>query len=238
MSAGFAESPFAGLEVAEIAKLNDGAFEQARSAIRSLVSNRREQVALLRRRRADLDTAEANLDRKLETLRERREIAATALKRREKADASFDAEGRTLVEEWATHFGDLQQLRCEAEAPLAALADWVAEPEGDNPARLALHAAQQEAGTRLAARQVELGNRGAELRQEQADLEAERASLEAGRDIVPPAPHTRAPGTRDGLGGAPLWQLIDFQDHVGAADRAGLEAALEASGLLDAWITL
>jgi uncharacterized protein (TIGR02680 family) len=37
--------------------------------------------------------------------------------------------------------------------------------------------------------------------------------------------------------GAPLWRLIDFNDELDAAARAGLEAALEASGLLDAWVT-
>ncbi len=36
--------------------------------------------------------------------------------------------------------------------------------------------------------------------------------------------------------GAPLWQLVDFQAGLEARQRAGLEAALEASGLLDAWV--
>jgi uncharacterized protein (TIGR02680 family) len=42
---------------------------------------------------------------------------------------------------------------------------------------------------------------------------------------------------RAGRTGAPLWRLVDFQAAIPAADRAPLEAALEASGLLDAWIT-
>jgi uncharacterized protein (TIGR02680 family) len=37
--------------------------------------------------------------------------------------------------------------------------------------------------------------------------------------------------------GAPLWRLVDFQAGVPSLERAALEAALEASGLLDAWIT-
>jgi predicted nucleic acid-binding Zn-ribbon protein len=49
-------------------------------------------------------------------------------------------------------------------------------------------------------------------------------------------PHTRDASVRDGRAGAPLWQLIDFRDHVDTAHRAGLEAALEAAGLLDAWV--
>jgi len=37
--------------------------------------------------------------------------------------------------------------------------------------------------------------------------------------------------------GAPLWRLCDFQPHLSDQECTGLEAALEASGLLDAWIT-
>ncbi|MEZ0257811.1 MAG: TIGR02680 family protein [Chthoniobacter sp.] len=37
--------------------------------------------------------------------------------------------------------------------------------------------------------------------------------------------------------GAPLWRLCDFQPHVNDQQRTGLEVALEAAGLLDAWIT-
>lgn len=237
VTAGFAGNPLAALDLPPMAELEVRTFDQARSALHSVVSGRREQVALVRRRRAALDKAETILAQKLETLRERQEAAATARQRREQTDAAFDTAGRALVEAWAIHLGDLEQLRCESEAPLAALADWVVALEGDNPARLALHAAQQEAGMRLAARRLDLDSRGAALRQEQADLDAERKDLEAGRDNAPPVPYTRAPETRLGLPGAPLWQVIDFRDHVEAAARAGLEAALEASGLLDAWIT-
>jgi uncharacterized protein (TIGR02680 family) len=41
---------------------------------------------------------------------------------------------------------------------------------------------------------------------------------------------------RDGRAGAPLWQVVDFHEDVGEAERAGLEAALESAGLLDAWV--
>ncbi len=34
-----------------------------------------------------------------------------------------------------------------------------------------------------------------------------------------------------------MWNLVDFRDVVSDARRAGLEAALEASGLLDAWVS-
>jgi regulator of replication initiation timing len=57
----------------------------------------------------------------------------------------------------------------------------------------------------------------------------------AGRE---PEPEPRA-GRRDraGLEGAPLWRLVDFSPELDASARAGLEAALLESGLLDAWMS-
>lgn len=237
VSAGFVGNAIAGTGLPALAAMDARSFDHAQSALHSLVSGRREQMALVRRRRAALDSAEAILAQKLELLREKQEAAATAFRHRDQTDAAFDSRGRALVDVWETYFNGLEQLRCEAEAPLTALADWVVSLEGDNPARLALHTAQQEAGMRLVTLTFDLDNRSTVLRQEQADLDAERKSLEAGRDSAPPRPYTRAPDTRLGRPGAPLWQVVDFRDHVEEDTRAGLEAALEASGLLDAWVT-
>ncbi len=62
-----------------------------------------------------------------------------------------------------------------------------------------------------------------------------RAAVESERDPAPAAPGwSRDP--REGADGAPLWRLVDFVDDTDMAARSGLEAALEASGLLDAWV--
>ena len=45
------------------------------------------------------------------------------------------------------------------------------------------------------------------------------------------------PGIRDGRPGAPLWKVTDFAPGLADDERAGLEAALEAAGILDAWVT-
>lgn len=69
-----------------------------------------------------------------------------------------------------------------------------------------------------------------------AEAESEIARLSEARED---GPHSPAWSRADRLerAGAPLWRLIDFKDELDAAARAGLEAALEASGLLDAWVT-
>jgi uncharacterized protein (TIGR02680 family) len=108
---------------------------------------------------------------------------------------------------------------------------------GDNPARGTLQAAQQQASERLARRHAELASEQQALQAEEAALQDERNRLEQGEDPAPPAPSYRAPDARVDRLGAPLWQLVDFRDEVDETQRAGLEAALEASGLLDAWVT-
>lgn len=67
------------------------------------------------------------------------------------------------------------------------------------------------------------------------ELRERRAEIEAERDPAP-GPPALARTPRDPQGGDPLWRLIDFADAVDAADAAGVEAALESAGLLDAWV--
>jgi len=72
------------------------------------------------------------------------------------------------------------------------------------------------------------------LGQELAAAREEKRRWERQTDPEPPrSPYStaeRPPGT-----GAPLFLLADFRESVPEADRAGIEAALEASGLLAAW---
>ena len=65
------------------------------------------------------------------------------------------------------------------------------------------------------------------------ELAAERAELAAGRTPEPDAPPWRTLRDRPG---SPLWRLVDFAGHCPPAERDGIEAALLASGLLDAWV--
>ena len=67
--------------------------------------------------------------------------------------------------------------------------------------------------------------------------ELDRQALRGGRHVPPQSPLTRDQDARDRIKGAPLWQVCDFRTSVTSEDRAGLEAALESAGLLDALIT-
>ncbi len=85
------------------------------------------------------------------------------------------------------------------------------------------------------------------VRDEQAALRAARASASANRDRLaeerdriaaerddaPPAYPGRT-ADRAGREGAPLWRLVRFADHVPEDRAAAIEAALQATGMLDA----
>ncbi|MFD5410266.1 TIGR02680 family protein [Streptomyces nojiriensis] len=188
------------------------------------LASRAEDTAAERRTAAlRLDEAETDL--------------AQATEAQEAADGSVTAAGRALIEAVREH-----ALRCEElvyadpTGLLDELQEWTVRQDGPCPARR--HAARAHSATA-----AELADRTAEAAQRRAALEArileareELAELEAGGRSGPRAPHTRTPGPRDRMPGAPFWRLVDFRDHVGDQDRAGLEAALEAAGLLDAWV--
>lgn len=64
-------------------------------------------------------------------------------------------------------------------------------------------------------------------------LRSRRSELVSASIIAPVQPGYRIPGAADG---APLFAFIDFIETLEPAHRAGLEGALEASGLLVAWV--
>ncbi|MGO9558166.1 MAG: TIGR02680 family protein, partial [Acidimicrobiales bacterium] len=67
------------------------------------------------------------------------------------------------------------------------------------------------------------------------EMEAERARLESEEEARPPVSRF-LDAERDERAGAPFYELVDFVPDLEGPARAGLEAALEASGLLDAWV--
>ncbi|MGH9242809.1 MAG: TIGR02680 family protein, partial [Acidimicrobiales bacterium] len=68
-----------------------------------------------------------------------------------------------------------------------------------------------------------------------AAAEARLAEIEA-QPEAHPAPGPYRDAERDPAAGAPFYELVDIAPGVDDADAAGLEAALEAAGLLDAWV--
>jgi uncharacterized protein (TIGR02680 family) len=105
-------------------------------------------------------------------------------------------------------------------------------------ARTARDAARGWATPRLhALRQasVSAGRRVDEVAARIAAAEAELIALRGGVDATPPVP-PYSTAHRDPATGAAFYQLVDFVPTLDERERAGLEAALQASGLLSAWV--
>ena len=234
-----AAQPLAALDTACLADLSPRAFEAARGALRAAVVERREQIGVLRKRHAERTQADALLAQRHATQTERQQDAEDATARRTDADAEVERQAGALNEAWERCFAQLTQLRIDPAQQLAVLDElalWTLALDGANPARQALQVAQQDTSQRLAQRGAGLAAQGQTLNNEARQLVDERERIDAGVDAPPLAPPTRDPLSRHARAGAPLWQLVEFRDAVIAPQRAGLEAALEAAGLLDAWV--
>ncbi|MHB1430775.1 MAG: TIGR02680 family protein, partial [Streptosporangiaceae bacterium] len=92
--------------------------------------------------------------------------------------------------------------------------------------------AARPARAAVAAARANLDRAAADDREREAGLRAERADLEAARDPQPAEPPWLDPKRT----GEPLWRCVDFADHLDDGQRAGLEGALLAAGLLSAVI--
>jgi uncharacterized protein (TIGR02680 family) len=196
---------------------------------------RRVQQAIDRARRAE-DALAAARHREAEA----EERLRAALGRRQAAAAAVDAARAALAGGVATWIEAARVDTSTRYVPADADLSPVVEALAADSAPLARAAAGLLAADRDEAtaehrdaqrRQEDLAGEAAALR-----AERERVATEADHDRGPQRAQTR-PADRAGRGGAPLFACCDFADHLDTADRAGLEAALEAAGLLDAWVS-
>jgi uncharacterized protein (TIGR02680 family) len=155
-----------------------------------------------------------------------------------RAEQAVEERMAQLLEAYRSFLGDLSELRLtDPDELVAALEAWSVVGEGPNPAVTIIDGAALAASTELGGLATGLAGQRAGRVTRARELEAEIGRLRAGGHDAPPTPHTRVPGTRDGRPGAPLWKVTDFGPGLSQAERAGLEAALEAAGILDAWVT-
>ncbi len=208
--------------------------------------------------REEADRAVAWRSGSLSTLDKRLAEAAAAdqthAKAREQVDrldsAVADADGRVLHAETAAAAQGTALVRaCRAylsgtteislvrlEELLSGLEAWVETLDGENPVTRAVADAVAAAGAELGRREGQLDALDREAHKRLEEVERQLRELAEGVDQAPPSAHTRRPEARQGRAGAPLWRVVDFAEGVPDADRAGIEASLEAAGILDAWL--
>ncbi|MCX4617557.1 TIGR02680 family protein [Streptomyces mirabilis] len=187
------------------------------------------------------DLARVSLDRAQEAVA----AAETAETAAESALESAREQARATLGQWTGEHG---ALLAEAGADrLAEALELIGETEA-----VALADVFTEATTPAV---QELRDTLASLRAQRTDVERRHAETKAERDRIaaehddapPPARGRTAERSEMGVppaegwgrapsDGVPLWRLVDFDGELTDHQRAGLEAALEASGLLDALV--
>lgn len=211
---------------------------EARRLAQDLCSRRQAAIEHLEALNRDLRQARQRLDeaqRQLQTTvaegdRLRDELAA--------AEEGVRKTGDLLAAEFSRYLTTLRELHLkDGEAVGAELQDWTRTLSGSNPVALAVESAFRSSAHRLAgARQKALAV-VEETERVLQETEAEIRRLEEGETTRPPLWPARDAAGRLDRPGAALWQLIDFSPGLSPEEYAGIEAALEASGLLDAWVT-
>jgi uncharacterized protein (TIGR02680 family) len=132
--------------------------------------------------------------------------------------------------------GEILALATVDTAPDAPLADRTLPAEIDAQATEAAHVVLAPCARRLSGERDQLALTAEQLRTVLDDLAEQRREWERLPDPTPPhPPHRRA--ARQAGTGAPFYRLVDFADGLSGTQQAHLEAALQASGLLDAWVT-
>lgn len=192
---------------------------------------------------ADLQAACTAAQKALQQAQER-EIAAeqqvtSARESERELEDQLRSSSEQLLADYTKWTASLVWLRSEDVSGLAdGLARWL--ETGDPTSRTlpgilerAVTAAEGERRSELARVEKKIE----EFEQRISSLRFEQTELEMGRYTPPTVPATRDPEARKQIDGVPLWQVCDFQSGLSETQRAGLEAALESAGLLDALIT-
>jgi uncharacterized protein (TIGR02680 family) len=149
---------------------------------------------------------------------------------------AFEEAGVTLFNAYGTWRARAVELApAQADALEEAFNTWLERRVGMSPLRAAGEAAHREAIVRLSGEHSKINAQLDGSEQICASLRAQIAALEEGVSPSPVAAATR-PADRTGRPGAPFWRLCDFRPGIPVGSQAGIEAALEASGLLDAWV--
>ncbi|WP_213456730.1 TIGR02680 family protein [Rhizomonospora bruguierae] len=224
-----AEAAIAGVEW----RPADAAADGLGVRVSARVEARRADVDAVRALLGRLAEAERDHGRAAETDRQARAAAENAVAAEERAGTALDeAKEQTAasVRRWGIeHAGLLAELNRPGLVELLA----------GQPAAPSLRDLYHE---QVAAPLATVRDEVAALRTREEGLAAERDALTAERDAIAaerddaPPPSATRPAPREGRPGAPLWRLVRFADDTSAAEAAGIEAALHAAGLLDAWI--
>jgi len=217
----------------------ESALAKERQKIGKLVEERKRAVAHLAKENRLLAQLKSRADQDHERCERRREAIRevedklSVLERRLADEASrFGSE----VIRWEGALEVLHEKAFERGYDWTeALHEWIAQNDGGFPFARELQKARLIVEREIAGERADLDRKLSEHAEEFQEVQALFDELREGRQLDPPARPTRL-ADREGRVGAPFWKLFEFREVVPDSEHAGWEAALESSGLLDAWV--
>lgn len=226
----------AGLEAVAEAAAEALPGPAALATVQAAVRRGEEGIAELRRLARETEQARNREERSQERRREADTQLRSAVERGQAARQEAERQAEALEAALVSWWQGLAELRL-GEAEIERLRGVVAAEDGGPGGLVAavheLMVPQRDAWVAARAGFEREAAGVQELRRETAE---ERERVAAVRELGPEPPRTRG-ADRAGRPGAPLYLLCEFADGLGEAEKGGLEAALEAAGLLDAWVT-
>lgn len=220
----------------EAARGDTAWVKRAEPALQKLIQRRRQGVVHLRA----LEETASGAHRAFLSAEEERIRASNASTAAREAEHAAREMLKQAGDQLFASYGDWRQgLRLLAPAAPEALGDlftnWLEQRQGPSPVRTAIDAAHRQAFAEIGVERAAIDAALVENAVVRSAMDAEIASILQGVTVGPLAPPTRR-ADRLGRLGAPLWRLCDFRTDTPEETQAGVEAALEASGLLDAWV--
>ncbi|WP_405135688.1 TIGR02680 family protein [Nocardia sp. NBC_01388] len=203
--------------------------ERTRALLRGAVRGKRDQIAAIVRALETHERAVAlrrDAERSLDSARQGYDSAVDRLDRAAEASEEALRELRIRLRDWAE---SCRELTFEAPEELADRA------ESETAVAELIHGAVQIVLDEITRSESRIESAAEIARGERERRVSERDGLCAEHDIPLVAPSWRT-ADRTRMAGAPLWRLVDFVDGIPESIQAAVEAALEASGLLDAWL--
>ncbi|MEV0053515.1 TIGR02680 family protein [Saccharopolyspora shandongensis] len=209
----------------------------ARNTLEGYISARRTAVKETRRLYDNQQEAQATVNRVQAAHDDLSARRASAAEQVLSLESDFDDQMALLSQEivsWSGHCAECL-LTDEQITRLVEAAERVGDEEA--PRLVALIAQHvDDARARLQEQRSHVKAELSRLASEHENVAAQREQV--AKETYPPPPDPLvARRDRTGVPGAPLWRLVDFHPEVTNDVRAGVEAALLGSGLLDAWVT-
>lgn len=205
------------------------AEQRAAPLLRAAVRSKTDQLAAVRTAITEHESARSRRSEAEEELETARTRLSAACEEHSRCVSAYESAVHTQSERLRDWAGSTVELAVEDHEELASCAEL-------ESAVLAIVEPAAHAVTRtLAAEEATVTARRETAQAERDGLAEQLAALRSQAELPPQAPPTRT-ADRSRLDGAPLWRLVSFVAGVTEAERSGVEAALQAAGLLDAFV--